>query len=59
MVIGRIIEQERREAELFQQAIVQPAVDFDALEMVFVITDFRTIDTSIFVSVPEDFLNSP
>jgi rod shape-determining protein MreC len=59
MVIGRIIEQERQEAELFQQAIVQPAVDFDSLEMIFVITDFRTIDTSIFDSVPEDLLDSP
>jgi len=59
MVIGRIIEQERQEAELFQRAIVQPAVDFDSLEMIFVITDFRTIDTSIFDSVPEDLLDSP
>jgi len=59
MVIGRIIEQERQEAELFQRAIVQPAVDFDSLEMIFVITDFRTIDTSIFDSVPENLLDSP
>jgi rod shape-determining protein MreC len=59
MVIGRIIEQERQEAELFQRAIVQPAVDFDSLEMIFVITDFRTIDTSIFDSVPEGLLDSP
>ena len=59
MVIGRIIETDRQEAELFQKAIIQPAVDFDALEMVFVVTDFRTIDTSIFDSAPEDLLDSP
>jgi rod shape-determining protein MreC len=59
MVIGRIIETDRQEAELFQKAIVQPAVDFDSLEMVFVVTDFRTIDTSIFDSAPADLLNSP
>lgn len=48
LVIGRVIEVDRREAELFQRAIVQPAADFDALEIVFVITDFEPIDTSIF-----------
>ena len=48
LVIGRVIEVDRREAELFQRAIVQPAADFDALEIVFVITDFEAIDTSIF-----------
>ncbi len=59
MVIGRLIETDRQEAELFQKAIVQPAVDFDSLEMVFVVTDFRTIDTSIFDSAPADLLDSP
>jgi len=49
MVIGRVSEVERREAELFQRAIVQPAVDFDSLEIVFVITDFEPIDTGIFL----------
>ncbi len=52
IVIGRVIEVERREAELFQRAIVQPAVAFDALEIVFVITSFRTVDTEIFSNPP-------
>jgi rod shape-determining protein MreC len=59
MVIGRVTEIERREADLFQRAVIQPAVDFDSLEMVFVITDFRTIDTSIFDTIPEDVLPAP
>jgi len=59
MVIGRIIETDRQEAELFQKAIVQPAVDFDSLEIIFVVTDFRSIDTSIFDSAPENLLDSP
>jgi rod shape-determining protein MreC len=59
MAIGRIAEVERREAELFQRATIQPAVDFDALEVVFIITDFRSIDTGIFDSLPEDLTNSP
>jgi rod shape-determining protein MreC len=52
MVIGRVIEVQRNEAELFQRAIVQPVVEFDALEIVFVITDFRPVDTEIFTSPP-------
>ncbi len=52
IVIGRVIEVDRREAELFQRAIVQPAVAFDSLEIVFVITSFRPVDTEIFSSPP-------
>ena len=54
LVVGRVIETVRREAELFQQAIVQPAADLENLEIVFVITDFRAVDTSIFDSPTED-----
>jgi rod shape-determining protein MreC len=54
MVIGEVIEVERREADLFQSATIQPAVDFDSLEMVFIITDFRAVDTSIFDAAQED-----
>ena len=52
IVIGRVIEVDRREAELFQRAIVQPAVTFDSLEIVFVITGFRPVDTEIFTAPP-------
>jgi rod shape-determining protein MreC len=48
LVIGRVIEVDRREAELFQRAIIQPAVDFDSLEVLFVITDFEPVDAEIF-----------
>jgi rod shape-determining protein MreC len=48
LVIGRVIEVERNEAALFQQAIVQPAEDVNSLEVVFAITDFRTIDLGVF-----------
>ncbi|MEW5985304.1 MAG: rod shape-determining protein MreC [Chloroflexota bacterium] len=52
LVIGRVAEVERQEAELFQQAVVQPAVEFESLEVVFVITDFRAVDTTIFDQPP-------
>ena len=48
LVIGRVIDVDRREAELFQKAVVQTAVDFDSLEVLFVITDFEAVDTEIF-----------
>jgi rod shape-determining protein MreC len=52
IVIGRVSDVARSEAELSQQAIVQPAVDFDALEIVFVITNFQPINIDIFNDPP-------
>jgi rod shape-determining protein MreC len=59
MVIGRVVDLEKRESDLFQRAVIQPAVDFNALELLFVITDFREIDTSIFDTIPDDLVPSP
>ena len=59
MVIGRVVDLERRESDLFQRAVIQPSVDFNNLELVFVITDFREIDTSIFDTIPDDLAPSP
>lgn len=53
LVIGRVVEVERSEAELFQRATVQPAVDFNALEMILILTDFEQVDTSVFDQPPE------
>ena len=50
MVIGRVVDVERSEAELFQKATVQAAVDFEALELVFIVTNFETINVEIFGS---------
>ena len=52
LVIGRVIDVERNEAELFQRAVVQPAVDFSAVEIVFVVTEFDTLNTEIFSEAP-------
>ncbi len=52
ITIGRVTQVDRREAELFQRAIVQPAVDFGSLEIVFVITSFQRLDISVFSDVP-------
>lgn len=52
MVIGRVVQVERNEAELFQRAVVQPAVDFRTLETVFVVTEFETVNTELFSEEP-------
>lgn len=52
LVIGRVIAVERNEAELFQRAVVQPAVDFNSVEMVFVVTEFETSNVEIFSEEP-------
>ncbi len=41
--VGRVISVRRRDYELFQQAIIQPAVDFERLEIVLVITNYRPL----------------
>jgi rod shape-determining protein MreC len=43
ILIGQIIEVERRDYELYQTAVVRPTVDFDHLEVVLVVTDFEPV----------------
>lgn len=44
--LGQVVTLRSQEFELFQQATVQPAVDFTRLEIVLVITNFRPVDIS-------------
>jgi rod shape-determining protein MreC len=46
LIIGQVVSTRRVDVELFQQATVQPAVDFTRLEIVLVITNFRPVDIS-------------
>ncbi|NIS82155.1 MAG: rod shape-determining protein MreC [Anaerolineales bacterium] len=41
--VGQVLNVTRLDFQLFQQANVQPSVDFDALQIVLVITNFRPI----------------
>jgi rod shape-determining protein MreC len=43
LIIGRVINVQQSASELFQVADVRPAVDYDSLEIVLVITDFEPI----------------
>jgi rod shape-determining protein MreC len=46
LIIGQVVSIRSLDVELFQQAVVQPSVDFTRLEIVLVITNFRPVDIS-------------
>ncbi|HEX8991798.1 MAG TPA: rod shape-determining protein MreC [Anaerolineales bacterium] len=52
LIVGQIVNIRKLPAELFQQATVQPAVDFSQLQIVLVITNFRAIDTTPLIATP-------
>jgi len=43
LVIGQVVEVNKRDFDMFQQAVVRPTVDFDRLEFVLVITNFQPL----------------
>lgn len=44
LIVGQILSSRKRDADLFQQAVIQPVVDFSKLKVVLIITDFRPVD---------------
>lgn len=44
LLVGQVVSVRKRDYELFQQASVQPNVDFSRLQIVLVITNFRPVD---------------
>jgi rod shape-determining protein MreC len=46
LIVGQVVNVRKLDFELFQQATIQPAVDFTRLEIVLVITNFRPVDVS-------------
>jgi rod shape-determining protein MreC len=44
VLVGQVSSVRRIETELFQTALVQPAVDFDSLSAVLVVTNFSPVD---------------
>ena len=44
LIVGQVLNVRKRDYELFQQATLQPAVDFVRLEIVLIITNFRPVD---------------
>jgi rod shape-determining protein MreC len=52
ILIGQVTGVRQRPVELFQTASVQPVVDFSKLEIVLVITNFRTADFTPLLPAP-------
>ncbi len=46
LVIGQIVEVQKKDTDLFQQAVVKPSVDFRRLEFVLIIKQFTPTDIS-------------
>jgi rod shape-determining protein MreC len=42
--VGQVLTVRKRDYELFQQAVIQPSVDFEALEIVLIITNFQPLE---------------
>jgi len=51
LIVGQVLNVRKRDFELFQQATIQPAVDFTRLEIVLIITNFRPVDIEPLVPV--------
>jgi len=52
LIVGQIVNVRSRDFDLFQQATVQPVVDFNRLEVVLVIVNFKPVDISPLVPAP-------
>jgi len=52
LIIGQVINIRSRDFDLFQQATVQPVVDFNRLEIVLVIVNFKRVDISPLIPAP-------
>ncbi|MEW6031146.1 MAG: rod shape-determining protein MreC [Chloroflexota bacterium] len=52
LIIGQVVNIQKREADLFQHASVQPVVDFTRLEIVLIITNFRPVEIEPLIPTP-------
>ncbi len=46
LIVGQVVNIRTRESDLFQQATVQPVVDFNRLQIVLIIVNFTPVDIS-------------
>ena len=52
LIVGQVVNVRSRDFDLFQQATIQPVVDFNRLEIVLVIVNFKPVDISPLVPAP-------
>jgi len=52
LIVGQVVSVRSRDFDLFQQATVQPVVDFNRLQIVLVIVNFKPVDISPLIPAP-------
>jgi len=52
LIVGQVLNVRKRDSDLFQQAVIQPVVDFTKLKIVLIITDFRPVDITPLIPIP-------
>jgi len=52
LIVGQVLNIRKRDSDLFQQVTIQPVVDFSALKIVLIITDFRPVDITPLLQIP-------
>ena len=52
LIVGQVVNIRSREYDLFQRATIQPVVDFNRLQIVLVIVNFRLVDISPLLPAP-------
>jgi rod shape-determining protein MreC len=52
LIVGQVVNIRSRDFDLFKQATVQPVVDFNRLEIVLVIVNFKPVDITPLLPAP-------
>jgi len=52
LIVGQVVNVRSRDFDLFQQATIQPVVDFNRLQIVLVIVNFKSVDISPLFPTP-------
>ena len=52
LLAGQVVSVRKLATELFQQAAIQPNVDFNRMQFVLVITNFKPVDITPLIATP-------
>ncbi len=52
LIVGQVLTVRKQDSDLFQQATIQPVVDFTQLKIVLIITDFLPVDITPLKPIP-------
>ncbi len=52
MLVGQVVSVRKLQSELFQQAAIQPNVDFNRLQFILIITNFKPVDIAPLIETP-------